>query len=225
MSQQRRGVILFHALLRLDGPKTMQGFACAPVSLDAAVLAGLVGLAAGIATKTAPPVAHGDIPRVLWFGTQLDARPVTARRRDGLDSETLSAEQVAGYAAKYATKAATDSAQSTSHLGQLRSVARDLADITDLTGDYALLGKWVHMLGFRGYFSSKSRRHSVTLGQLRRTRARFARITAQAHRDRTPLDVADLERPRPRTRALREPPTGVEPVTYSLRVNRSSRLS
>lgn len=49
------------------------------------------------------------------------------------------------------------------------------------------------MLGFRGHFSSKSRRYSITLGGLRRARARFARITAQAHRDGVPLDVADLE--------------------------------
>ncbi|MGB5934507.1 MAG: replication initiator [Ornithinimicrobium sp.] len=193
--QQRRGVIHFHALIRLDGPKTMQGFACAPGTLDAAVLARLVGAAAGTAVKTAPPVAEGDTARVLRFGTQLDARPVTARRRDGLDSDGLSAEQVAGYLAKYATKAATDThgSQSTAHLVQLRSVARDLADTADIDGDYALLGEWVHMLGFRGHFSSKSRRYSVTLGQLRRARARFVRITAQAERDGTPLDVADLE--------------------------------
>ncbi|MGB3187517.1 MAG: replication initiator, partial [Ornithinimicrobium sp.] len=65
--QQRRGVIHFHALIRLDGPKTMQGFACAPGTLDAAVLARLVGAAAGTAVKTAPPVAEGDTARVLRF--------------------------------------------------------------------------------------------------------------------------------------------------------------
>lgn len=36
--------------------------------------------------------------------------------------------------------------------------------------DYARLGKWVRMLGFRGHFSSKSRKYSITLGALRRAR-------------------------------------------------------
>ena len=49
------------------------------------------------------------------------------------------------------------------------------------------------MLGFRGHFSSKSRRYSVTLGQLRRARQRFRSIVGQAERDGIPLDVADLE--------------------------------
>ncbi|MGB3685338.1 MAG: replication initiator [Ornithinimicrobium sp.] len=193
--QQRRGVIHFHALIRLDGPKSSEGFAPAPSSLDGATLSRLIAAAASAVTYTAAAITDTDTPRVLRFGTQLDARPVTARRRNGLDSDVLSAEQVAGYLAKYATKAATDihGSQSTAHLIRLRSVARDLADIADINGDYALLGKWVHMLGFRGHFSSKSRRYSVTLGQLRRARARFARITAQAERDGTPVDVADLE--------------------------------
>ncbi|NUK51708.1 replication initiator protein [Streptomyces lunaelactis] len=32
------------------------------------------------------------------------------------------------------------------------------------------LWKWAHMLGFRGHFSTKSRRYSVTLGALRDAR-------------------------------------------------------
>lgn len=194
--EQRRGAIHFHALIRLDGPKTADGFAAAPAQVDAATLSRLIATAALSLTYTPPVVAEGDVARVLRFGAQLDVRPVTARRRDGLDGDVLTAEQVAGYLAKYATKAASDTAPtaaSSSHLARLRAVARDLADATDPGGDYALLGKWVHMLGFRGHFSSKSRRYSITLGQLRRARQRFARIVGQAERDGTPLDVADLE--------------------------------
>jgi hypothetical protein len=33
------------------------------------------------------------------------------------------------------------------------------------------------------------------------------------------------KRPRPESRAFGEPPIGIEPMTYSLRVNRSGRLS
>src|SRR5207237_5418692 len=33
------------------------------------------------------------------------------------------------------------------------------------------LAEWAHMLGFRGHFSTKSRRYSTTLGALRQARA------------------------------------------------------
>jgi hypothetical protein len=36
------------------------------------------------------------------------------------------------------------------------------------------LGRWAHMLGFGGHFSTKSRRYSTTLGALRRARAAYA---------------------------------------------------
>ncbi len=193
--QQRRGVIHFHALVRLDGPKTAGGYEPAPLTVDAATLSDLIAAAALSVTYTAAAVTDNDTPRLLRFGVQVDARPVTARKRDLLDSNTLSAEQVAGYLAKYATKTATTTPghQSSAHLVKLRQTARDLADCADPIGDYGLLGKWVHMLGFRGHFSSKSRRYSVTLGQLRRARQRFQSFAAQAARDGIPLDVADLE--------------------------------
>jgi hypothetical protein len=35
------------------------------------------------------------------------------------------------------------------------------------------LWAWAHMLGFRGHFSSKSRRYSTTLGELRQARADY----------------------------------------------------
>jgi len=50
------------------------------------------------------------------------------------------------------------------------------------------------MLGFRGHFSTKSRRYSLTLGSLRRARARFQQLTAHAHRTgrHVDLDFVDL---------------------------------
>lgn len=58
---------------------------------------------------------------------------------------------------------------------------------------YALLGKWEHALGFRGHFSTKSRQYSVTLGALRRARARWRQVVAAAARGEV-LDVAEIER-------------------------------
>jgi hypothetical protein len=47
------------------------------------------------------------------------------------------------------------------------------------------LGRWVHMLGFRGHFVTKSRRYSITLGDLGATRA-----TYRAHQDKPPDNAA-----------------------------------
>ena len=49
------------------------------------------------------------------------------------------------------------------------------------------------MLGFRGHFSTKSRRYSVTLGALRRARHRFQILAAEARRTGQVVDTRDLE--------------------------------
>jgi hypothetical protein len=38
---------------------------------------------------------------------------------------------------------------------------------------YEGLRRWLHMLGFRGHFASKSRRYSTTLGAIRRERRTY----------------------------------------------------
>ncbi|HBF83572.1 MAG TPA: replication initiator protein [Streptomyces sp.] len=43
------------------------------------------------------------------------------------------------------------------------------------------LWKWAHMLGFRGHFSTKSRRYSVTLGALRAARRTWRTEQARTH--------------------------------------------
>ena len=101
--------------------------------------------------------------------------------------------KVAGYVAKYATKAA----ECTGTLDRRITPADRLADLP--VRDHARrhiaaclrLGKlpqlkelrlaaWAHMLGFRGHFSTKSRAYSVTLGSLRADRAAHQREYAIA---------------------------------------------
>jgi hypothetical protein len=205
---QLRGLIHFHALARLDGPKTDGGFAPAPDLIGAARLSELIAEAAASVRFTAPPMFDGDRSRVLAFGAQVDSRPVRTARRTDDPEQALSAEQVAGYLAKYSTKSATDTAATgNAHLRRIRATARDLADAAhvhaaEVTGGdvdamaeapYALLGKWVHMLGFRGHFASKSRRYSVTLGGLRRARRRAQSLIAEATAEGRPLDLASME--------------------------------
>jgi hypothetical protein len=196
---QLRGAVHFHALVRLDGPQTPDGFAPAPTTVTAPVLAALVERAAQAVRVTADPVHDGDVARVLAFGTQVDTRPVRTSSRTDDPGRGLTPEQVAGYLAKYATKSATDTeAKDSTHLRRLHATARVMASRTvgldeDPTAPYGLLAKWAHTLGFRGHFATKSRRYSVTLGALRRARQRAQVRIAEANRTGTPVDLRALE--------------------------------
>ncbi|PJI86574.1 replication initiator [Luteimicrobium subarcticum] len=209
---QARGLVHFHALIRVDGPDGPGS--TAPV--DGIDLADLVRQAAPAVECTAPPVDRDDVTRVLRFGAQLDVRTVRTGLASVDDSQALHPDQVAAYLAKYATKStSTDPSSPSPHLARLDRECRYLAaraatacrpdgvepdEYTDgcacghcIDGPYRLLAKWAHMLGFRGHFATKSRRYSVTLGKLRRARARFQRLREDADRDGRTLDTADLE--------------------------------
>jgi hypothetical protein len=113
----------------------------------------------------------------------------------------LSAEQVAGYIAKYATKAtesfgsgldrrisADDLArldQLPEHIGELVRACWELGGRSELEG--LRLRAWTHMLGFGGHWSTKSRRYSTTFGVLRRARVAFAK--RRRARNGIPLDA------------------------------------
>jgi len=196
---QLRGVVHFHALIRLDGPRTGDGFAAAPPAIDADQLARLVRDAVASVRLTVPGVDAEDPSRVLAFGRQLDARAVRTSRRTDNPDRVLTPEQVAGYLAKYATKSAEDTGVTDNlHHRRIRASAYSLTDRaqapgTDAEGPYELLGKWVPMLGFRGHFASKSRRYSLTLGALRRARRRAQALITSCRAECRPLDLASLE--------------------------------
>ncbi len=168
--------------------------------------------AAGV-SYLAPPVDDGDVERLLRFGAQTDVRVVRGGAAAG---EQITAEQVAAYLAKYSTKSTgVDPRRPVPHLERIVDTCRALATralagcafecgerVNDrhasICGDcsqnpYALLGRWALMLGFRGHFSTKSRRYSVTLGALRRARRRFQRMTAEQRHTGDVLDVRELE--------------------------------
>ena len=199
---QLRGAVHFHALVRLDGPHTPDGFAPAPEAIDANTLAKLVQAAAATVRLKVPGVDVHDPTRLLVFGRQLDVRPVRTSRRTDDPDQALTPGQVAGYLAKYATKSADDdTGNNNTHRRRLRHTVADLATRAERTtrrhgeteSPYELLGKWVHMLGFRGHFASKSRRYSITLSMLRRARQRAGRLIAQTPASARPLDLAALE--------------------------------
>jgi hypothetical protein len=129
---QRRGVIHFHALIRLDGPPTdREAYPPPVVDVDSTALASLIRSAAAAIYYDAPPIDRNDIGRRLRFGTQLDARPVTGNADRDTHSNQLRPETVAAYVAKYATKAAgdlpTNQDPGSGHLPRLRSLVAQLA--------------------------------------------------------------------------------------------------
>jgi hypothetical protein len=123
--------------------------------------------------------------RFARWGAQLDVRNITTG--DGQAGE-LSAEQVAGYVAKYATKATETFGTGLDHRlreGDLAGLELP-AHVAELVHACWELGArpslsrlrlraWAHMLGFRGHWSTKSRRYSTTMTALRRARVAFAK--------------------------------------------------
>jgi hypothetical protein len=79
-------------------------------------------------------------------------------------------------------------------------IAADAADVLaqdadDPAGDdaeaWVPLARWLHMLGFRGHFVTKSRRFSTTFGRLRRERIIHRRRQARQAADPGPIDLED----------------------------------
>jgi hypothetical protein len=95
---QRRGVVHFHGLIRLDGPGD---FDPPQIDVDAATLAQAIRQAAAHVRLTVEMPDGSGL--VLRFGEQLDTQTVNG----GLTGE-LPPEHAARYIAKYATKSAED---------------------------------------------------------------------------------------------------------------------
>ncbi|KIE28160.1 replication initiation protein [Streptomyces sp. MUSC 125] len=212
---QQRGLVHFHAVIRLDGPDG--NTAPPPPYATVAVLTKAARAAAKRVRVTVASGAVGD--RELSWGEQFDVREIASF---GTDAE-FTDQAVAAYVAKYATKSADASGTLDRALycrpcqgrgatllphgtplpctacdgtGQTRPLPRlavarhvrqmirtcwelgKLPEFADLK-----LWKWAHMLGFRGHFSTKSRRYSTTLGALRDARRAWRTEQARTHAD------------------------------------------
>ncbi|MDH6628349.1 hypothetical protein M2271_006181 [Streptomyces sp. LBL] len=180
---QKRGAVHFHAVIRIDGP---EGGDTAPPTWATAELLTDAIHAAATAARVDGPTIDGR-PHAFAFGRQLDVR--TIRSADFDDGQELTERAVASYIAKYATKGAETAtgtldrplkflaelaqARITEHARRMIRVAWTLGARSELAE--LRLRAWAHMLGFRGHFSTKSRRYSTTLGALRTARADWRR--------------------------------------------------
>ncbi|MFE4452183.1 replication initiator protein RepSA [Streptomyces sp. NPDC056796] len=189
---QKRGAIHFHAVMRIDGP---DGPGTPPPSWATVdLLTDSIRAAARHSyTSVSAPAADDQPARTFRWGTQLDVRPVVAFG-DGSD---VTEQAVASYVAKYATKAAENTGTLDRRIGELSELDRHgvpdharrliaACHLLDPLYPERRLRAWAHMLGFRGHFSSKSRRYSTTLGELRQARADF-----RAAQERQSLGLED----------------------------------
>jgi hypothetical protein len=150
----------------------------------------------------------------MRFGEQVHTRVLTSDQNG-----ELRAEQVAAYVAKYSCKSSHEQITSRDdepdrwrkrgvpeQLVQMAAAALRLSDRPGLLG----LKQWVHMLGFRGHFVTKSRGYSTTLGELRAAHAAYRALPRRALTGRGRADgrrrvlaVPRLRLPQPRRRASR----------------------
>lgn len=185
---QRRGLMHFHVVMRLDRamPKYRADEIKPPParfgldSLERAVRAAVADVAAPL-----PDELGGG--HVRW-GAELDVRPIGAQA--GVDPG-----RCAGYLAKYATKSTEQAG------GPVTRVREDHLDALairehprtmirrsfELARDPALterkFGRYAHAFGYRGHCLTKSRRYSTTFKALREARERHvhAQLLKRAH--------------------------------------------
>jgi hypothetical protein len=189
---QRRGVVHYHALIRLNGldPDDKDRVIPPPDWASVFVLAHAV---TEVITHTAFVTApHPEQPNGWTIGwgdpsKGADVRPV----RTAAD-HPITREAVAAYLAKYATK----STEATGHLsaritadtvgvyaddthtGRLIEAAWTLS----LNEEHRGLRRWAHTLGYGGHFFTKSRRYTATFTAERNRRIAWRRARAAASR-------------------------------------------
>jgi hypothetical protein len=212
---QARGVVHFHALLRLDliDPADPDVVLPPPPTITAADLGQLLAHVVASTRYTTPTYPLTSTAWTLTWGPQLDIRPVASSATGDITSEA-----VAGYLAKYATKSTEATghlsnritvdtidhhADPDTHTGRLIAHAWTLgtppADLLDLAErdhfakTFGRLRRWAHMLGFGGHFATKSRRYSTTHKQLRADRRTWHQEQRRRHGPFTPVRQPEEE--------------------------------
>ncbi len=172
---QKRGALHFHAVIRLDGPEG----------------------------PDTPPPAWATVGLLTDAIRAAATHPYTSVSTPAADDQParsdITEQKVASYVAKYATKAAENTGTLDRRIGELSELDRhqvpdhtrrliEACKTLDPLYPDRRLWAWAHMLGFRGHFSSKSRRYSTTLGALRQARADY-----RAAQEREALGLDDAE--------------------------------
>lgn len=196
---QRRAVVHYHTLIRLD-PTDDQSTTPTVSAIDLAALVRHAANQVRLPVTTNDPTDSGVTPashgqeRTLRFGTQIDTQPLTATEES---AQPGLARRVAAYLAKYTTKSVAEFGIAARRISPAAIVELDipahtrrilvtLTKLAALPGNTAMLA-WLHTLGYRGHITTKSRRFSVTMTALRAARHHWR--ACQAH---TP-EVSDFQ--------------------------------
>lgn len=187
---QRRGAVHFHAVLRLDGYCKDEAHVFAPPEQFTEEV--LEKAVRGATSKVFAPLpgCGPDARVVARWGSQLDVRPIMEA------GTAFTPESVAAYVAKYATKSSDDlalgdpqdleaRADNDHHLVMVMRATRRLGERIELRK--LKLTEHAGELGFKGHWSTKSRRYSTTFKELRR--ARRDHVRAVRCKSRVPLDA------------------------------------
>jgi hypothetical protein len=198
---QRRGLVHFHAVVRIDGP---DGATTAPPDwattelLDASVRAA----ATAVTVKTVRP--DGARLALVWGG-QVDIRPILRTSDVEDENGQISEQRLAGYIAKYATKGTgkteaadrpirsqldIDHLRISDHHRRMIQTAWDLGTLEPY--EELNLQRWAHMLGFRGHFLTKSRAYSTTFKTLRGDRQTHRLVERMTALGIPPEDFTDI---------------------------------
>jgi hypothetical protein len=174
---QRRGVVHFHLVWRLDGVDEDGELAAQPAAFDVQLLADAITSAL---PKSTVPAEGADAEPYGW-GSQHDVRVLDLR------GNLRDASRVAGYIAKYATKSTEDAGgvryriehaheldnlPCREHARRLIAGAWHAGDQEHVDGER--IRRWAHQFGFGGHCFTKSRRFSTTFKALREARAQHA---------------------------------------------------
>jgi hypothetical protein len=187
---QVRGVVHYHALIRLDGynPDCPNAIVPADPQVTRTMLADLVTDAFRRTAFTTPahPANSDRGWRIAWGDKGLDLQHVNAPGGD------VNLAEVAGYVAKYTTKSTEVTGQTLhrvdeltidihatphTHTGRLIRACWDLGSHDGWTR----LRRWAHQYGYGGHITTKSRAFSVTLGFIRHQRTIWRRTQGQPH--------------------------------------------
>ena len=204
---QRRGIIHFHALIRLDGPPTDTELYPPPaveVDSDRAGRSRRGGRGRGLVRPAADRLRRHPAAAAV---RRPAGRPARHRhRRPGHPRRRSCTRKRSPRTSRNTPPRppATCPPTSSPAAGICRGSkppwacwpgARRSASCTGAESPYKGWDRWVDMLGFRGHFATKSHRYSTTLGRLRQARRDYTRRHHQS-RPQQHWPAAGMGRPR-----------------------------
>jgi hypothetical protein len=197
---QVRGLIHFHALIRLDAfdPADPNTPLPPPGGITAIELDQLITTAVASTRFITPPHPRNPDGWLITWGTQLDICPVSF-------AGELTDTAVASYLAKYASKSTEITGyisgritaetigtylNTATHTARLVCACWILGQRPDeihpaeWTTTYGRLCRWAHLFGFGGHHTTKSRRYSTTRTALKAARRHWQRTQQRIHQAR-----------------------------------------